>query len=138
MITGKIVANAGSHRILAALQEQPRSTKELKNVVGAINSVARFEGEYMGRLEQAGYVHRIDGLWALTPEGSAKLAQVGPISARSPTVAGPRTYRTTGVYRPEQYQRPMRPGSQDFLKFPSRVGNRLYYRDGRVETLEQQ
>lgn len=29
----------------------------------------------------------------------------------------------------------MRPGSEDFLRYPSRFGNTLVYRDGRRETL---
>jgi len=28
---------------------------------------------------------------------------------------------------------PMRPGAEDALKVPSRMGDRLHYRDGRVE-----
>jgi hypothetical protein len=38
-----------------------------------------------------------------------------------------------GNYVP-QWQ-PLRPGADDALKIPSRSGNRLTYRDGRVETL---
>lgn len=37
----------------------------------------------------------------------------------------------TGDMRPKA----MRQGSQDHEKFPSRMGNRLHYRDGRVEYL---
>ncbi|MDV7399524.1 hypothetical protein RZS08_49380, partial [Arthrospira platensis SPKY1] len=54
--TGSIVRNAGSHRILYALLHDERTSKELKNVVGAINSVARFDGEYMARLTKSGLV----------------------------------------------------------------------------------
>lgn len=31
---------------------------------------------------------------------------------------------------------PMRPGSEDALKVPSRMGNVLHYRDGRVEAIK--
>lgn len=39
-----------------------------------------------------------------------------------------------GTYVP-QWQ-PLRPGAEDALKIPSRMGKRLTYRDGRVEVLE--
>jgi len=39
----------------------------------------------------------------------------------------------TGTYEPTW--QPLRPGADDALKIPSRVNNRLVYRDGRVETL---
>jgi hypothetical protein len=38
----------------------------------------------------------------------------------------------TGDNRPMVY----RAGSQDALQLPSRMGNRLYYRDGRVEAVK--
>lgn len=139
MITGKIVANAGSHRILAAMSRGVCNTRDLKHVVGAINSVARFEGEYMRRLEAAGYAQCDgDGNWSLTNSGRDKLDELGPVTKRnSRMVATPRTYYTTGIYQPQEHQRPMRPGCEEFLKCPSRVGNALYYRDGRVETLKE-
>ena len=39
----------------------------------------------------------------------------------------------TGDLRP----RALRPGSEQALAIPSRMGNRLHYRDGRVETIVQ-
>jgi hypothetical protein len=36
---------------------------------------------------------------------------------------------------PEPAQPAVRPRSEDALLLPSRVGNRLYYRDGRVEKI---
>ena len=138
MITGKIVANAGSHRILAALSDRPRDIKDLKNVVGAINSLNRFEGEYMGRLEQAGYAVRRMGMWHITNAGKDKLEQLGlPSLATRPSVAGPRRYYMDGNYEPEKDARPMRPGSQDFLQYPSRIGHTRRYRDGRVEQIKE-
>ena len=61
MSIGKVVRYAGSHRILYALSFGTKNSKELKLIVGAINSIARFDGEYMGRLVDNGYVRQIKG-----------------------------------------------------------------------------
>jgi len=137
VITGKVVANAGSHRILAALGDGPCDSRKLKDIVGAINSVARFDGEYMARLEHSSYVRRKGDLWYLTEAGHEKLESLGPVRRPGKTsVAASRTTVGVGILDPKMYQQSWtRPGSEDFLKFPSRMGNKLYYRDGRVETI---
>ena len=133
--TGKVVANAGSHRIMYALSNGPAHSKDLKLVAGAINSVNRFDGEYMARLESNGFVKRRNGLWELTKRGHEKLEELGP-------ARGMRAYRRTQPvslydipnYDPKLYNKTVpRPGSEEFLKCPSRVGDTLYYRDGRIE-----
>lgn len=139
MNTGKVVANAGSHRIMQALAMGPRTSKELKIVAGAINSVSRFDGEYMARLESNGFVRRHDERWALTKRGHEKLEELGPAHGQRERKA--RSIELQAVlerplYSPaKEIQRPMRPGSEEFLKYPSRIGNTLYYRDGRIEQL---
>lgn len=53
-----------------------------------------------------------------------------------PTIAAPQKIvagTSQGVYVPQWG--PMRPGAEDALKLPSRLGKRLNYRDGREETL---
>lgn len=39
------------------------------------------------------------------------------------------------VHSPDMTTPPARPGAMDYAVLPSRRGNRLFYRDGRVETL---
>lgn len=54
----------------------------------------------------------------------------------APTIAATRSVvngSVAGRYVPQWG--PQRPGQDDALSKPSRMGNRLYYRDGRVETL---
>lgn len=132
MITDKIVKGAGSHRILMALRERPRTSKDLKRLVGAINSISRFDGEYMDRLEANGYVFMDDGHWCLTVKGHQKCAALG--DPEKPVRAEPRTtnFETTVIARPPL----ARLGSMDFMQWPSRRGNYLYYRDGRIERIE--
>jgi len=139
MSIGKVVRNAGSHRILYALSFGVKSSKELKLIVGAINSISRFDGEYMSRLVASGYARKVSKGWALTKRGQEKLEELGPAHGINPQS---KTFKNSlmllPTYSPEKHNknRPQRPGSEDFLQFPSRVGNRLYYRDGRVERIK--
>jgi hypothetical protein len=137
MVTDKIHKGAGSHRILLALIERERTSKELKKIVGSVNGMARFELEYMGRLEANGYVHTVGGLWFITAVGRKRCKDLERKSPESGQVALPRTFigPTTDYQGPEQPP-VFRPGAMDFLQFPSRRGNRLYYRDGRVVIVE--
>lgn len=136
MNTGKVVANAGSHRILQALSTGPCESKELKNIVGAVNSIARFDGEYMERLIRSGYVKRRADKWLITAAGQEKLDELGPARGvrrrNQPTNHARLMDRET--YQPsKELKPPMRPGSEDFLQYPTRMGNKLYYRDGTVK-----
>ena len=58
------------------------------------------------------------------------------LTPSEPTIAGPREYvssASSGPYVPQWA--PLRPGAEDALTKPSRIGKRLTYRDGREETL---
>jgi hypothetical protein len=67
------------------------------------------------------------------PEGRAKLKADAPL----PTVAAPMHHTTSSQrdrYEPsaDMLAPPARRGANDALQVPSRMGNRLHYRDGRV------
>jgi predicted transcriptional regulator len=139
MSIGKVVRNAGSHRIIYALSLGIRTSKELKNIVGAINSLARFDGEYMQRLVTSGYVRQSKEGWELTRRGEEKLAELGPASGihHGRKDRESRLYERP-IYEPgKEIRPPMRLGSEEFLQWPSRIGNSLYYRDGRIERTEE-
>lgn len=55
------------------------------------------------------------------------------------SVAQKRTYaKMEGIYHPVELSAPaIRPGADDHMKYPSRYGNTLLYRDGRKERIEQ-
>jgi hypothetical protein len=133
MNNGKIVRNAGSHRILYALSLAEHTSRELKIMVGAINSISRFDGEYMKRLIDNGHVRRTSIGWALTDAGREKVEELGPATGVRPK----RTDKVRAVMERPIYtgrrETPMRIGAEEFLKYPSRVGNTLMYRDGRKE-----
>lgn len=137
MITDKIIRGAGSHRILLALIERGRTSKELRRLVGAVNSTKKFEGEYMARLEANGYVFADGVSWRITVKGVQKCESLG--IERPANVAGPRVPIQGHAIPTSIWERPpaQRPGSMDFLNWPSRRGNRLYYRDGRVVIVEK-
>ena len=92
----------------------------------------------MARLVSNGYVRKVSDKWALTQRGSDKLEQLGPAKGtrlRS-SLKGQKMEALLDrpVYDPHaDIPPPVRPGSEDFLKYPSRIANTLYYRDGRVE-----
>lgn len=134
---GKVVRNAGSHRILHALAAGSKSSKELKNIVGAINSVARFDGEYMMRLVSSGYARRTVSGWAITRRGEAKLAELGPAEGMRDRSEPNQNILDRPIYEPSKENvTPMRPGALDFHKYPSRMGNRLVYRDGTIKEID--
>ena len=140
MNTGKVVANAGSHRILYAMSLGACTSKELKNIVGAINSVSRFDGEYMARLVANGFVRRDGEYWLMTKSGHEKLDQLGPAKGlrlrSSLATSRHSTFKSSEVYDPAKYPGlPRRPGSEDFLQCPSRMADKLYYRDGRIKNV---
>lgn len=128
MHNGKVVRNAGTHRILTALSQGNRSSKALKQIVGAINSVARFEGEYMKRLTDNGLVRRRGPVWELTQEGRKKVAEMGNASGMrtEPVNKEPIRDWRKGEYKGTP-RLPRRPGSEDFLKHPSRMADEYVY-----------
>lgn len=137
MSTGTVVKNAGSHRILYALSAKRCNSRELKLIVGAINSVLRFENEYMMRLVNNGLVEKTGYSWSLTPLGQQRLAELGPVSEAA-AGAAPRTnsWKGTENYNPKaDLLTTVRTGAEDALKLPSRIGNRLFYRDGTVKEI---
>lgn len=134
MVTDKILKGAGPHRILLALIERERTSRELKKMVGAVNGLARFDVEYMGRLETNGYVHLVGEMWFITVKGSQKCKDLGPTKMEN--VVQPRSYIASEHATAPAPPPAVRVGSMDFLQFPSRRGTQLFYRDGRIENLE--
>jgi len=134
MNVGNVVKNAGSHRILFSLSFGPRSSSELKKTVGAINSIARFDGEYMHRLVENGYVLKHQkNLWVLTAKGTLKIRELGSIEGMIPRVTKNLPLFTNRPYVATELTTPsMRPGSNTHKEWPSRMGKSLHYMDGTI------
>jgi hypothetical protein len=74
------------------------------------------------------------------PEGRAKPKADKPLPKPLPTIAAPLVHTNASQkkrYEPEadMLAPPARHGAVDALQVPSRMGNRLHYRDGRVVDL---
>ena len=135
--TGSIVRNAGSHRILFALLHEERTSKDLKNIVGAINSVNRFDGEYMARLVDGGLVERSGDKWTLTIAGLERIAELGsPVGFNVQKVQEEMSVYNRPVYEPPKKPPVYRPGSMDYRNHPSRIADTLVYPDGRKEKVK--
>lgn len=134
MNVGNVVKNAGSHRILYSLSFGPRSSTELKKAVGAINSIARFDGEYMHRLVENGYAIKHEkNLWVLTAKGSLKIRELGPIEGMIPRATKSLPFFTDRPYVATELTTPsLRPGANTHKNWPSRMGKALYYMNGTV------
>lgn len=138
MNTGKVLKNAGSHRILYALSVGPRTSKELKVVAGAIYSIAKFDAEYMDRLADWGYIQRQGDGWLLLHKGQLKLEELGPVSGMRLKSDKRLKVLERPIYTPPpDLTSHRRPGSEDFLKYPSRIGDTLYFRDGTIKKMEE-
>lgn len=139
VVTEKVIKGAGSHRILLALAERDRSSKDMRKMLGAVNGAARFEAEYMGRLEAGGYVYRNGDLWSITVKGRQKCEELGDMAPKVDlrNVATSRIpIEHVELRSILTFPMTLRDGALDFQKYPSRRGDRLYYRDGRVEKVE--
>lgn len=111
------------------------------------------------RLHQLGEVELVDGKLGLTDEGARVATQggarqvwrrnpdgppSGEAERRSLLLAGTLTSTdalTRGLPRPaastaDLATPPMRPGAEACLQLPSRIGNHLHYRDGRITTMD--
>lgn len=112
------------------------------------------------RLHQLGEVELVDGKLGLTDEGARVAAQgvaarlvdrhrgngppSGEAERRSMLLAGTLASAdalTRGLPRPaasvaDLATPPMRPGAEIYLQLPSRIGNHLHYRDGRITTMD--
>lgn len=83
----------------------------------------------MGYLEEDS-----DGLMRLTPKARRLLASVADVPAGlRPTGHRPAKWQR---YTPVELDDSARPGASDANRLPSRAGNRLYWRDGRVTQLD--
>ena len=131
MLTTKIRPHGGTHRILHALSIQSHFPITLKRLVGANNSIKRFEDVYCMHIQHAGLIRRNDDVWELTELGVTAFAELGPAQGMDKfKKATPRksSFLTERDYSAEAIRKsPRRPGSDTYLKYPSRFGDRLSY-----------
>ena len=129
----KFTKNSKIHQALDCLYRMPMNAVELKLAIKFNESNPRFDASIILPLINERFAVRKDFKYFITPMGQDKLMELGQIKQRIPNfskVVG------TGTYAGEELKKSVeRPGADDHLKYPSRRGDRLYYRDGRVEAV---
>lgn len=108
-----MTTTSAPQHILNLLAQRTATLPEIAQHAAVSHNQAMHE---LNKLIQSGSVRRLFGKYALMPRREAAAV----------------------VYEPLQLHDmpPLRPGALDYLKHPSRRGNRLFYADGRVEVME--
>lgn len=142
--THPIRRNSRGHAVLRLLAARGLPTDIETIMVGVEEGFRRpidFRREVLDRLRDKDLAHAdvVTG-WSITRKGRELLVDLGDQAANDPvavSIATPRTFVPAGVLSTGPLDRvPDRPGSSDFARCPSRRGDRLYHRDGRVTDLD--
>jgi hypothetical protein len=127
----KFTKNSKIHQALDCLYRLPMGPSELKRAINFSDSTSRFDASIIVPLINEKFVVRKDMKYFITPLGQDKLMDLGQIKQRIPNsskIVGSGTYDGAELRKSVE-----RPGADDHLKYPSRMNDRLHYRDGRVE-----
>lgn len=136
MIQSKYVRSSGIHRTLEMISIAPKTDTEMRQKI-TTESSARYYESCLEPLLVDGYATKLkDGSYQITDEGREKLEQLGAPKAKLPN-RKPMTLYQRGTYIGEEIRmRPVRPGADDHEQVPSLVGNRRYFRDGRMQAYD--
>lgn len=125
--------NSLIHQALESLDRLPRPTEQLRTNLATI-SMNRFNEAVTEPLLRDGLARNDGGVMYLTTLGREKLATLGMTKAKLPT-----SHKSAIMNIPydaaELLLKPVRYNADQHESFPSRVGNYLHYRDGRIEEL---
>ena len=103
----------------------------MRKLIEYTKSIEKFQEEVVNFLSNGGFIKRHNERFYITERGDNILIEYGaPHKVAKGTIhyiPGP---NYDGLELSISVQRP---GADDHMKYPSRRGNRLYYRDGRVE-----
>jgi len=121
------------HRGLERIARCPMTEQEWRTQTENI-SIQRFFQYVIDPLKRDKFVQSRDGFWHVTPAGEERLRDLG--ATKKIRVRNHKEDLVKTTYGGEELRDMVtRPGAQDFLSYPSRVFNRLHYRDGRVEVM---
>jgi len=136
MIQSKYVRSSGIHRTLEMISIAPKTDTEMCQKI-TTESSARYYESCIAPLVVDGYATALgDGTYQITDEGREKLEQLGASKSKLP-YKKPMTWMERGRYLAEEIRmRPVRPGADDHEQVPSLVGNRRYFRDGRMQAYD--
>lgn len=129
----KFIRNSMLHRALDVLSHSPLNELDLKRSIGFAASMPRFNQHIMIPLTNNFMIKRRETLYYLTTAGEDTLQTLGRLKIRMSSTT---KFVPTGSYDGKELKvSVVRHGADDHLKFPSRVGDSLHYRDGRMEAL---
>lgn len=119
------------HRALSHINILPRGVIELVKLIDFGESSARFQNQILSPLVTDGFAKWANDKLEITDAGKEKLEQMGLVKIRLPNSEAKKPKHIPLNLR--DYLSPIiRPGADDHEQYPSRVGNSLRYRDGRV------
>lgn len=125
--------NSLIHQALESLDRLPRSPEKLRTNLANI-SIARFNEAVTEPLVRDGMARLDGGVLVLTALGREKISELGMTKTKLPA-----SHKNSIMNVPydgaELRVKPVRIGADQHEDFPSRVGSKLHYRDGRVEAL---
>jgi hypothetical protein len=129
----KFIRNSMLHRALDVLSHSPLNELDLKRSIGFSASMPRFNQHIMIPLTNNSMVKRRETVYHITPAGEETLQTLGRIKIRMNSTT---KFVPTGSYDGHELKvAAVRPGADNHMQLPSRVGDTLFYRDGRVEAL---
>jgi len=133
MNPSKFVKNSKIHQALNVLAFIPMGDMELKKKIDFTSSMPRFQEHIIMPLTNGGYVHREQSHYKITEAGKDLLEYLGHIKIKLPASA---KFVPFGSYDGADILKPsVRVSGDDHFRCPSRRGDMLFYRDGRVEAV---
>lgn len=129
----RFIRNSMLHRALDVLSHAPLNELDLKRSIGFAASAPRFNQHIIIPLTNNNMIKRREAVYHLTQAGEDTLQTLGRLKIRMPSTT---KFVPIGSYDGKELRvSVVRRGADDHLSLPSRVGDSLHYRDGRVEAL---
>lgn len=130
-MTWVIVKNTNAHKALHTMRLGAKSLTEIKNLIKYQGSINKFQADVMNILTNGGFVKRRDERFYITERGDNALIEHGaPRKINRENIHYISCAPYDGIEIKISVQRH---GADDHMNYPSRRGNKLYYRDGRIE-----
>jgi hypothetical protein len=121
------------HRALAHLGILPREPNDLVKLINFGESATRLQNQILSPLKDDGFARWEGDKFVITELGKEKLLELGQIKNRLPGIDSKPKHIPLNL---RDYLSPIfRVGADDHEQYPSRVGDSLFYRDGRVVQL---
>jgi len=132
MIKSKYTIGSKIHQALSKLEMGGLDMATLRKAINYKDSTKIFDECIIQPLVADKMIHRMDINYYITPIGQSRLESMGRYIIHVPK---PRYQKVEWVVYKPTLNNTVRIHADDNFKFPSRRGDKLYYRDGRVESV---